>query len=88
MGERPILKRTVRLREEEFGGLVYDRETSDIFEVNHIGYEILKLCTGELTVDEIALRIALKYGEDVEKVKSDVKSFLDSARERGLLMVV
>ncbi len=48
--------------------------------------EIVRLCTGELTVEGIVDRLAAKYGGvPRERLEGEVRQFLQALAERGLL---
>jgi coenzyme PQQ biosynthesis protein PqqD len=54
--------------------------------LNETAVEILRLCTGELTVAEIIERLAAKYGaEKREVLGGEVEAFLQSLADRNLL---
>ncbi len=51
--EHPFLNPSVILREETFGGLAYTQDRSCVYELDATACAILKLCTGQSTLEEI-----------------------------------
>jgi len=47
--------------------------------------EIVKLCTGELSIAGMAERLAAKYGQETAAVERQAIELLSSLAERGLL---
>jgi hypothetical protein len=54
--------------------------------LNPTGREVLELCTGAVTVAEIATTLSARHGIDAEMVRGEVCSFLDGLAARGLLV--
>jgi coenzyme PQQ biosynthesis protein PqqD len=49
--------------------------------------DVAQLCTGTLTVAEIAARLAARYDDAaIERVERDVLAFLHTLEERGLVV--
>lgn len=57
----PRLGPHVAAREEDFGGLVFNRVTGQIFVVNAIGLRVLRTCDGRRSVAEIVREIQARY---------------------------
>src|SRR6185369_15383931 len=82
---RPRLARTARLR--------FDRKTERwmlLFPekgmaLNATGADILRLCTGDPSLTEIAERLAVRYGREAGAVERDVLDFLAAMAVRGLV---
>ena len=54
--------------------------------LNATATEIVKLCTGERTVNDIVVELAARYdGSSMEKLQQEVYGFLEALRTRGLL---
>lgn len=87
-GFKPHLVKGVRYRKEDFGGLVKPPvklaiETDQIcFRVNKIGIEIIDLCTGEISINDIVQRIKNRY-KSINK--NTVVAFINQIGEMGLL---
>jgi len=54
-------------------------------ELNETAADILKLCTGELSLAEIVDQLSRKYGRDAPDVERDVVAFLQTMADRGLV---
>jgi pyrroloquinoline quinone biosynthesis protein D len=83
---RPRLAAKARLRWDRRGGrhmLLYPERG---LVLNATGADVVRLCTGELTVGAIVDRLAAKYSpQPREAVETEVLTFLARLAERGLL---
>jgi coenzyme PQQ biosynthesis protein PqqD len=83
---RPRLAPKARLREDRVSGgslLLYPEKG---LALNETAAEILRLCTGEVTVAEIIERLVAKYGDERRDVlAAEVEAFLRSLADRNLL---
>lgn len=83
---RPLLAAKARLRKDVKTGrylLLYPERG---MELNGTGVEIVKLCTGELTVTEIVAELAGRYAPaPADVIEREVLGFLDALRDRALL---
>ena len=50
-----------------------------------VSVDILKLCDGTLTIDQIVARLAQDYGADRSQISADVMEFLQDWADRRLL---
>jgi coenzyme PQQ biosynthesis protein PqqD len=86
LSARPRLAPKARLREDRVSGgslLLYPEKG---LALNETAAEILRLCTGEVTVAEIIERLAAKYGDEKRDVlAAEVEEFLRSLADRNLL---
>lgn len=85
-GVRPRLSPKVRLRFDRQTGrdLLLYPETG--LELNRTAAEIARLCTGEWTVDDIALHLARAYADASPlEIKREMHNFLKTLAGRGLL---
>jgi len=86
LSARPRLAPKVRLREDRVTGgnlLLYPEKG---LALNETATEIVRLCTGEVTVAEIIERLAAKYGREKREVlAAEVEAFLQSLADRNLL---
>ena len=82
---RPTLAPKVRLRwdrrAEQYMLLYPERGLV----LNATGADIVRLCTGEHTVDGIVAQLAGKYAREPEAVAREVHTFLTRLAERGLI---
>jgi pyrroloquinoline quinone biosynthesis protein D len=83
---RPTLAAKARLRKDSKSGrylLLYPERG---MELNATGVEILRLCTGEVTVAEIVEALTQRYAPTpCEVIEREVVSFLSALRDRALL---
>ena len=83
---RPRLASKARLRFDRKSGrhmLLYPERG---LVLNPTATDIVRLCTGEHTVDEIVDRLTARYGsEPREVIEAQVRDFLRSMAERGLV---
>ncbi len=49
------------------------------------GQNILELCDGQRTVQQIVATLAEKYGADPEKIMGDVSSFLEALQNKRIV---
>jgi len=76
----------VRLRFDRRTGLDLLLYPETGLKLNKTAVDIVRLCTGEWTIDDIVHRLTLIY-DDVssDEIKRDVHDFLDVLADRGLL---
>jgi pyrroloquinoline quinone biosynthesis protein D len=82
---RPRLHPKARLRPDVKTGRTMLLYPERGLRLNATGEEVLRLCTGEPTVAEIAATLAQRHGTDGEQVLAEVRAFLDALAARGLL---
>lgn len=86
LAARPKLAKKAMLRHDRKTGrylLLYPEKG---LLLNDTGTKVVKLCTGELSVEAIVGRLYEEHaGTSRETVESEVLAFLDSLAERGLL---
>jgi pyrroloquinoline quinone biosynthesis protein E len=84
-GSRPRLARKARLRfdaKTQRWMLLYPEKG---LALNATGADILRLCTGELSLTEMAERLAVRYRRATDDVERDVLAFIDAMAARGLI---
>lgn len=85
-GARPRLASKARVRHDQVGGgalLLYPEKG---LALNDTGRQIVALCTGESTVDDIVDRLAALDGAPPRaEVALEVDAFLTALMQRGLL---
>jgi coenzyme PQQ biosynthesis protein PqqD len=84
-GSRLRLARKARLRLDRKSGrymLLYPEKG---LLLNGTAADVLRLCTGDLTVEAIVARLAQQYGRDVPGVEREVADFLTAMIHRGLV---
>lgn len=85
-GDRPRLAAKARLQYDRHANrhmLLYPEKG---LALNATATEIVKLCNGELTVEEMISNLAARYdGSSTETLEKEVFGFLEALRTRGLL---
>ncbi len=76
------IKKNVKIREENIGGIIRIPKTNNpempqYFHVNRVGLEIIKMCDGEKTRDEIVMKIKSKYLKN-ENTEDDCNMFINN----------
>lgn len=83
---RPRLARGVRLRLDRITGKTLLLRPEQGFELQGSALEIVKLCTAELTVNEIVDRLAAQHGGVArQQIAADVTRLLGDLERRGLV---
>ena len=84
---RPGLARGVRLRNDPITGepiLLYPEGVLELDETTH---DIVRRCSGDVTLESIVQSLAEDYEIDAETLQSDVCECLEQLRERMLIAV-
>jgi coenzyme PQQ biosynthesis protein PqqD len=82
---RPRLSARARLRVDGPTGRTLLLYPERGLALNATGEAVLRLCTGEATVAEIAATLAARHDADPAAVLDEVRTFLDGLADRGLL---
>ena len=86
-GSRPRLAARARLRADHPTGGTLLLFPERGLALSPTAADVARLCTGTLTVAEIAVRLAAGYdGAAIECVERDVLAFLHALEERGLVV--
>ena len=75
-----------KIREEEFGGIYYERNRLVIELLNETAYEILKLCEQGLSVKEIEAYLLKEYDAPQELIKGNLEEYLEYLRQSRFLL--
>jgi pyrroloquinoline quinone biosynthesis protein D len=81
----PRLRRGVRLHHDRTRGEWTLLAPERIFEADAVAVEVLKRCTGELTLRAIVDDLAIAYAAPRERIEADVQALLQSLAEKQLL---
>jgi len=82
---RPRLPRGVRLTHNEAQGGWVLLAPERVFKADAITAEILKRCTGEVTLDAIVDDLAKAFAAPRERIRADVLNLLGSLADKKLL---
>ena|GEM_PF-5739846 len=61
--------------------IVYNYGRGEVHRINATALDVLKMCDGRHTVDEIAMRLAEIYDVDLDLAKEDVRGLIDRFEE-------
>lgn len=81
-GTRPRLPRFLKLRQDPGRGHWVLLAPERVLTPDEIAVEILKLCDGSRTVDEIAQALAADYQAPLERIRADVISLLQDMADK------
>lgn len=70
------------------GGVVLDVDNGRVFRLNPTGMQVLALLQQEIPIDRIAEQIGRERDVDPQTVREDLRAFLSSLAERGLLPTI
>jgi pyrroloquinoline quinone biosynthesis protein D len=82
---RLALARRVRMKHDEVRGVDVLLLPESVLELNAQGAEIVRLCDGTRTVEEMVAEMGKRYSADVER---DVRGFVERLEERGCVVRV
>ena len=82
---RPALPAYVRLQFDELRQKWVVLAPERVLWPDDVSVDILKLCDGQLTLDEIVERLAEEYGTDRSQISADVTEFLQDWADKRLL---
>jgi radical SAM protein with 4Fe4S-binding SPASM domain len=80
--EHPFLNPSVILREESFGGLAYTQDRSCVYELDPTACAILKLCTGQSTLEEIWGQVQTR---NINVELNELEAFVAEMSREGIL---
>lgn len=79
-----LLDKKIKMREEVFGVLVFNKSNFHIFQINHTGRQILELCDGKHSLIDI---ISMTNVDNVE-LKESITFFLKTMVSMNIIKVV
>jgi len=81
---KPFLPRGVRLREDKVRSRWVLLAPERIFEIDHIGVEILKRCDGR-GINVMVEELSAVFGAAPSDIRGDVESFLKDFAVKGIV---
>lgn len=75
----------VKWREEEFGAVVFDTLSEDVFVTNEVGRELLALIDRGLELPAVLAELAERYEGEGREIESDVREFVEQLQAADLL---
>ena len=82
---RPSAHAAWQVIEDE--AVILDLETRRILGLNPTGSLAWKLLDGKRTVKEVAVEVAKRFDQPLERVEAEMRAFLGSLHHRGLVVV-
>ncbi len=82
----PWVYSTKELGEKSKGeAIVYNAPRGEAYRINSTALDVLKLCDGERTVDEIIEKMAEIYDISLDVLKEDVREIIEKFAELGVV---
>ncbi|OOM11959.1 antilisterial bacteriocin subtilosin biosynthesis protein AlbA [Clostridium saccharobutylicum] len=85
----PIINNILRIKLQPIGAGIYlcneKRQLQGILQINSTALEILKLCNGKNSLDEIKKKLLDKYNEEFEKISNLVDDFINMSIKIGTI---
>lgn len=75
----------VKIRQERFGVIVFDKEREKFFVADEVGQDVLAAMQSAQTVDEAVEQLSQKYEASREEIRRDVSWFIGELRQAGLM---
>jgi len=72
-------------REVDDEVVIVDPDRDDYFYLNSTGKEIWELINKGCSIEKIIEVVSNKYKEDREKIRKDIKKFIDNLRKKNIL---
>ncbi|MCA6213592.1 PqqD family protein [Thermococcus bergensis] len=85
--EYPILRPDVDLIETNAGAIINKARENKFMFVTYTQFDVLRLCTGENSLEDIVNLISQKYEVSKERVKHDVQNFISFMHKKGVFIV-
>lgn len=75
----------IKIREEQFGLLIFDKEREKFFITDEVGKNVLAAIESTTSIDEAVEQLSLQYEATGEVIKQDVISFIEEMIQAGLM---
>lgn len=82
---KPALPRHIKMRHDAGRGRWILLAPERVFEPDDTAVEVLKLCDGERTVHDIALKLAADYNAPVAEIEGDIVQMVQDLADKGVL---
>lgn len=67
---------------------IFDNETGFVYEVNDIGYEIMRLIKKGERLKQIIIYICKEYNKEVKEVQNDICSFISQLLDKEIITLI
>ena len=82
---KPNLPRHVKLRHDAGRGRWIMLAPERVLQPDDVSVEILKLCDGSRSIDELSQVLAEEYSAPVDEIRKDVIEFVQDMADRGYI---
>ncbi len=82
---KPKLPRHVKLRHDAGRGRWIMLAPERVLQPDEISVEILKLCDGTRSIDELSQMLATEYAAPVDEIRGDVIEFVQDMADKGYI---
>ena len=82
---KPALPRHIKMRHDAGRGRWILLAPERVFEPDDTAVEILKLCDGERTVQDIAVQLAKDYNAPITEIQGDIVQMVQDLADKGVL---
>ncbi len=83
---RPVLTRSVRMRFDKARSMWLILAPEKVIAPDEICVEILQLCDGQRSIDEVSAALAEKFTAPAEEIRADVIALLDDLGGKGVVI--
>lgn len=81
----PVIRKKLRLHFENEGVLIFVPEKNETYQLNETAGQILQLCDGKNTVDQIISKLSKQYKLKINKIKLDVNEIIKKLIENKII---
>lgn len=82
---RPVMPEHIKLRHDAGRGRWLILAPERIFDPDEVAVEVLKLCDGQHTVEDIAGVLAKEYSAPKEEIVADIIAMLQDLADKGVV---
>ena len=82
---RPKLKEGIVVKRVKSDFYAFDRANREMYELNEISFEILRMCNGERSIESIAEELAEKSQSSFERAYDYTREFIKEIENIGML---
>jgi len=80
------IEKDIIIREENFGGLLFNRKKRELFELNKSGFFIINEINKNTPPEEIILKMVKKYNLPKSKAEKDFNFFIRLLKKENFLL--
>jgi pyrroloquinoline quinone biosynthesis protein D len=82
---KPSLPKHIKLRHDAGRGRWIILAPERVFEPDDVAVEVLKLCDGQRTVQDIAVQLAKDYSAPIGEIQGDIVQMVQDLADKGVL---